>query len=193
MPKPGRPAPLMNPWALGIVLEHVAKIDPKKTYLEVGSRHGGSLQRFGRMMDGGAKLLAVDYPSPPPKNNKGEKLVETAKYLREQDGYDADVILGSSFDPKTVELVKQVLGDRPVDVLLIDGDHSIHGVACDAYNYAPLVRPGGLVIFHDCGECENDGMARRHRPSVNAVWRDLGERKNTLLVQGFTGFGLVWV
>ena len=111
----------------------------------------------------------------------------------EADGYDADVILASSFDPATVEQVQTILGGRPVDVLLIDGDHSIHGVACDAYHYAPLVRPGGLVIFHDCGECENDGMARRHRPSVNAVWRDLGERKNTLLVQGFTGFGLVWV
>jgi len=187
------PAPLMNKWALGIVQEHVAEIDPKKTYLEIGSRHGGSLRVFGRMMDPGAKLIAVDRPSPPPKGNQGERLVAMAEELCEADGYDADVILASSFDPATVEQVQTILGGRPVDVLLIDGDHSIHGVACDAYHYAPLVRPGGLVIFHDCGECENDGMARRHRPSVNAVWRDLGERKNTLLVQGFTGFGLVWV
>jgi len=183
----------MNTWALGIVREHVAAIDPRRTYLEIGSRHGGSLRVFGRMMEPGARLIAVDRPSPPPQGNQGERLLAMADELRREDGYDVRVILGSSYDPTVAEKVIAAVGDRMVDVLLIDGDHSIHGVACDAYHYAPLVRPGGVVIFHDCGECENDGMARKHRPSVNAVWRDLGEHKNTLLVQGFTGFGLVWV
>ena len=86
------PAPLMNTWALGIVQEHVAKIDPKKTYLEIGSRHGGSLRVFGRMMDPGAKLIAVDRPSPPPKDNQGERLGAMADELRRVDGYDVEVI-----------------------------------------------------------------------------------------------------
>jgi cephalosporin hydroxylase len=186
------PQPLMNVWARKIVQQHIREIGPKATYLEVGSRHGGSLCLFGRMMDDGAKLIAVDYPSPPPANNAGEKLLATAEKLRGE-GIDANAIIGSSYDPATIAKVAEALEGRQVDVLLIDGDHSIYGVAADAHNYAPLVRPGGLVIFHDCGECENDGMARRHRPSVNAAWRDLGEKRNTLLVQGFTGFGLVWM
>jgi len=36
-----------------------------------------------------------------------------------------------------------------VDVLFIDGDHSYAGIIADWLLYAPLVRPGGIVAFHD--------------------------------------------
>ena len=42
-----------------------------------------------------------------------------------------------------------MLGDRPIDLLMIDGDHSYEGVRRDFELYAPLVREGGLVAFHD--------------------------------------------
>lgn len=41
--------------------------------------------------------------------------------------------------------------DRLYDFVLIDGDHSTVGVAADYANYAPMVRPGGLLVFDDYG------------------------------------------
>lgn len=39
--------------------------------------------------------------------------------------------------------------DLPVDVLLIDGDHSLEGVKADYERFEPFVREGGLILFHD--------------------------------------------
>jgi len=36
-----------------------------------------------------------------------------------------------------------------VDLLLIDGDHTFPGVSKDWSMYSPLVKDGGLVVFHD--------------------------------------------
>lgn len=39
--------------------------------------------------------------------------------------------------------------DGDVDVLILDGDHSLAGLRHDWEWYAPLVRPGGMIIFDD--------------------------------------------
>lgn len=38
---------------------------------------------------------------------------------------------------------------EPIDLLMIDGDHSESGVRRDWNDWSPFVRPGGVVIFHD--------------------------------------------
>ena len=37
----------------------------------------------------------------------------------------------------------------PIDLLVIDGDHSEGGVQRDWNDWCPFVKPGGIVIFHD--------------------------------------------
>ena len=54
-----------------------------------------------------------------------------------------------SHSPATLERVKEILDGRDVDFLFIDGDHSYSGVSQDFAMYAPLVREGGVVAFHD--------------------------------------------
>jgi len=49
---------------------------------------------------------------------------------------------------------------RPIDVLLIDGDHGLNAVRSDLDNLAPYVRPGGVLILDDW----------YHGP-VNEAWR----------------------
>jgi predicted O-methyltransferase YrrM len=39
--------------------------------------------------------------------------------------------------------------NAPIDLLLIDGDHSESAVERDWNDWSPFVRPGGIVIFHD--------------------------------------------
>jgi len=42
-----------------------------------------------------------------------------------------------------------VLKGTQLDVLFIDGDHSLEGVRQDFLAFAPLVREGGIIAFHD--------------------------------------------
>ncbi len=70
---------------------------------------------------------------------------------------------GDSHDPATAAKARQLAGG-PVDVLFIDADHDYAAVAADWQMYSPLVRPGGLAVFHDiCGE-----------PGVRQFWAQLG-------------------
>jgi hypothetical protein len=53
-------------------------------------------------------------------------------------------------------------------MLFIDGDHTYDGVRQDYEMYAPLVRPGGLVGFHDI--CQHPSMPF---VQVNRFWATL--------------------
>jgi len=39
--------------------------------------------------------------------------------------------------------------EKPIDILLIDGDHSYEGCKTDYLKFEPFVREGGLILFHD--------------------------------------------
>ena len=41
--------------------------------------------------------------------------------------------------------------DQPIDLLLIDGDHSPEGVRNDWHAWSPSLADGATVVLHDCG------------------------------------------
>ena len=47
------------------------------------------------------------------------------------------------------------------DVLFIDGSHDEPDVKNDLKNYAPLVKPGGLILMHDVQEPEDKSLLPR--------------------------------
>jgi hypothetical protein len=55
------------------------------------------------------------------------------------------IIEKKSTDPDALEATS----DRQYDFVLIDGDHSLHGVSSDFELYGGLVRPGGILLFDD--------------------------------------------
>lgn len=57
-------------------------------------------------------------------------------------------VFGPSQAPGVVRKAFEAAGG-PVDMVFIDGDHSFAGVLCDWLLYHKLVRPGGIVAFHD--------------------------------------------
>jgi predicted O-methyltransferase YrrM len=54
-----------------------------------------------------------------------------------------------SHEPGTINLVRDHLPDHRLDVLYLDGDHSYEGISADFESFSPLVRPGGIIVFHD--------------------------------------------
>ena len=71
-------------------------------------------------------------------------------------------VRGSSYDEKTLELVKKELNGEKCDMLLLDGDHKLPGVQYDVDNYFPMVNSGGIALMHDICNRNED---------VKEVWR----------------------
>jgi predicted O-methyltransferase YrrM len=59
------------------------------------------------------------------------------------------LINGNSHYEETKTSLKNVLRERPIDVLFIDGDHSWDGCKQDFDMYGELVRSGGIIAIHD--------------------------------------------
>ena len=130
------------------LLDAVVAIAPR-TYLEIGTRAGGSFWAIGQALAPGAVMVSVDLPGGPwglMHSQQPKRLV--AETLRAR-GHVVYEIEGDSHAPAVRGQVREVLAGRAVDVLFIDGDHTLAGVRADWRDYAPLVRPGGLVVFHD--------------------------------------------
>lgn len=121
---------------LWFLIEEVSKINPKNI-LEIGSSHGGTLIFWDQMATIGGKIVSVDY-----NTNHGITL--------DFSNARSNIIFLrlDSHDQKTLETVKSVF-DSDIDFLFIDGDHTYEGVKQDYEMYSSLVRPGGLIGFHD--------------------------------------------
>ena len=132
---------------LGRLLEMVQNERPRSV-LEIGTALGGTLFGFSQVAAPDARLITVDLPG----GSFGGGYYPARDYLyrrfarRNQTIYP---ILGNSHSPETFARVQQLLGGRPVDFLFVDGDHDYEGVRKDYDLYGPLVRPGGLIAFHD--------------------------------------------
>jgi predicted O-methyltransferase YrrM len=113
-----------------------------KVVCEIGSAGGGTLFLFSRVSHPEGRFISVDirYPTKAHKNS--------LPYLM---GSKQSLILieAKSQDPKTVERVKKCLCNNLIDFLFIDGDHSYEGVSEDFAIYSQMVKPNGIIAFHD--------------------------------------------
>jgi cephalosporin hydroxylase len=78
-----------------------------------------------------------------------------------------ELIEGDSHDPGTLERVRELVRPGSVDLLFVDGDHTYEGVRADFELYGPLVRPGGLIAFHDVLPHSQAGS------EVDRFWREI--------------------
>lgn len=113
------------------------------SYLEVGSKFGGSLWLAANALPKGSRIVSVDLPSGtkawPASRKSLAACVEKLKAI----GYEAHLIWGDSTDPKVIEQVR-ALG--PFDCIMLDGDHRLDGLVKDWDNYQSM---GRMVAFHD--------------------------------------------
>lgn len=120
----------------------VAGLRPR-VVLEIGTDLGGTLYLFSKVTTPNATIISVDLP----RGYPDWKIPLYKAFTRSNQ--KIHLIRGNSHDQLTLWKVKEVIDGYMVDFLFIDGDHSYEGVKRDFEMYAPLVRSGGIMAFHD--------------------------------------------
>lgn len=186
--------PLQARWEFHRLLEEVQQLRPQ-TMLEIGTATGGSLLAFTRVCAPDAHVMSVDLPGgafgggyPTWKLPLYKAFAEPRQRL--------DLIRRDSHSPETLADVRSRLGGKALDFLFIDGDHTFAGVQQDFESYRSLVRPGGLIAFHDIAAPNAGSDAVDDPGDVPAFWQSLkGQYQTEELVlpggPGAFGIGLV--
>ncbi len=143
-----------------------------KIICDIGSSGGGTIRLFSHFADKEAQIISIDIDNTPVRQVVFQHLV----------GLDQDlwVIQASSYADETVSKIKERLGDQKIDLLFIDGDHEYDGVKKDFELYAPLVREGGIIGFHDIVEDHKTRYGKETDAWVGEVpkyWKELKQEK----------------
>jgi predicted O-methyltransferase YrrM len=115
--------------------------NPPRSVCEIGSASGGTLYLLSRVCAPNAILLSIDLAL------SQERCLIHTRFARKKQRVCC--LPGDSGAPETLQRVRSILNGKPLDFLFIDGDHAYQGVKADFDNYRSLVRPGGLIAFHD--------------------------------------------
>ena len=147
------------------LLYYVAKEVPSDLIVELGTCTGGGTSHFAAGTTG--KVISIDIESRP----------DTVERLKPFD--NVELVVGNTRDPA---LAWQIGKRGPIDILFIDTEHNAEQVIIELSLYGPLVRPGGIILFHDIRI--NEGMSQ--------WWDNLDEDKLELPEMHHSGFGVVF-
>lgn len=114
-----------------------------QSYLEIGSKFGGSLMRVAGSLVPGARVVSVDLPRGTKMWPQSEAELKASIDRLRLNGFDAHLIWGDSTAPEVVERVR-ALG--PFDAIFIDANHTTPFLVKDWANYGPM---GRIIAFHD--------------------------------------------
>jgi len=130
--------------SFGKMIIRASALNPK-VILEIGTGKGVSGFFYDELLAGEGLIITL--------NNNDQIDMEVTEIKSE-----CHRLIFDSGTPEALSAVKEILGDRKVDFLFIDGDHGVfengYNPAApflrDYENYWPLVRSGGMAGFHDC-------------------------------------------
>ena len=129
--------------------------------VEIGVMAGGTLWRWIRTAVRGATVVGIDTVQRHPVWWDWASQTEV----------DLGYIWGNSHEPETLEILKSHLGDRMIDFLFIDADHTEEGATKDFETYSQLVRAGGAIALHDIIDPAPERNQDHIR--VSRLWRRL--------------------
>lgn len=178
------------PSELAALGEILAQRLPERA-LEIGTARGGTLFFLTHLASARATIVSVDLPDGMFGGgyNAWRRWLYQRFARRNQRLY---LLQGDSHSDGTLERVKAVLACQPLDYLFIDGDHLYDGVKRDFEMYGPLVRKGGLIVFHDIVEGPSDAVG-----GVPQFWREVKSQYHHREIvndplQGGYGIGILY-
>jgi len=147
------------------LLDRVRRLRPK-VILEIGTANGGTLFMFTRVAAPDAMLISIDLPGG--AFDGGYPRWRASLYRRfALPGQSVHLLRDDSHDPAIIDALQRSLNGLAVDFLFIDGGHTYDGVKKDHETFAPFVRRGGFVGFHDVHPID-DGLTE-----VPRYWREI--------------------
>jgi predicted O-methyltransferase YrrM len=129
--------------------------------LEIGTDNGGTLYLLAWASAPDARLLSVDIRDYP----RRRRWLYRSLGRR---GQRVEVHCGDSRLTATRTAVERYFREEPLDLLFIDGDHAYESVRRDYELYAPFVRAGGIIAFHDIVEGPESSVG-----GVPRFWREI--------------------
>jgi cephalosporin hydroxylase len=161
-----------------------------QTILEIGTCVGGTLFLFTRVAADDALVISLDLPH----GEFGGGYAPARSRLYRSfaiSGQRLELVRSDSHLGETKMRIQELLADRQIDFLFIDGDHRGEGVAADLEMYGPLVAADGLIGFHDIVPGPPEAVG-----GVPTFWSELkrGRRFSEIVRnwnQGSAGIGLI--
>lgn len=170
-----------------VVLQHQFELDrlrdihrqlqPVRT-LEIGCWDGGTLREW--MTDGGTVVAVDDVCRFADDWQNWAQAANTTLHL----------IQANSHAEETIAAVREL---GPFDFIFVDADHAYEAVSADFRDYAPMLRPGGAIAFHDIRRSKT-------RPDLEVwkLWRRLKGAPGAATVEilkmdeDWGGIGVLW-
>ena len=119
-----------------------------RVVVEIGTARGGMLYGMSQLAAPDAVLVSIDLPGAP--NCGGQTAVERELFATfGPSSQEFHFIPHNSLYWTTREKLRAALGERKIDLLFIDSDHSYGGVRSDFELYRPLVAEDGVIALHD--------------------------------------------
>ncbi len=170
-------------------LARIVSAAQPRAMLEIGTFRGGTLFIFARLAASDAIIVSLDLPA----SAMGLLYRAAQVPLFHQFTHGQQVLhllRKNSHDLATQLEVSRILQDRRLDFLFIDGDHAYESVKTDFERYAPFMRTGGVVAFHDIAMGAPSGVSR--------FWAELrGRYRHVEIVHDrgpkAMGIGVVWI
>jgi predicted O-methyltransferase YrrM len=184
---------IQRKWELVAMMARLKRLRPQ-VVVEIGTYRGGSLRCWSSICPATTKFISIDLPwETSGAIDPAADIIRTRDFLRP--GQILDWLRMDSHAATTKDKLLAILGTQQVDFLFIDGDHSYSGVKRDYELYRGLVRPGGLIAFHDIVP------SRRHAGhQVHVFWADLKKNNrvdelvdNDILDEPWGGIGVLHV
>lgn len=151
-------------WELRELIKEYDKLQPKHV-LEIGSQYGGTLFYWLEGAEEGSVVVNIDILQNMSDTEQAQLPLQWATWA--PIGVVQHSIIGRSDDPKVFRQVVKYL-DGWIDFLFIDALHTYEGAKFDFLTYGPLVRKGGVIVFHDL-------MTPEFSPhiQVGKLWREI--------------------
>jgi hypothetical protein len=131
-------------------------ISRSASVVEIGAWQGKSTYCIGRALQGDAKLYVIDpFDATAGEDSSSEKLykgIVESKQISLLENFKQNMSRGGILE--RIEILKGYSSQYDkyvpkIDMLMIDGDHSINGCSFDYIHYSPRIAPGGFLLFHD--------------------------------------------
>lgn len=127
---------------IALLLGHYEQMEPKRV-VEIGSEYGGTLYHWLSRAQTGATVVSIDLYTAAVVPMQPDEVWRSWC----PEGVDFHILWGDSQTDEMEGRLKEIIPE--IDFLFIDGDHTYQGVKNDFMRYGPMVRPGGIIAFHD--------------------------------------------